>query len=378
MRIPEGKKIQGEVISQQSGALDAAEAAVAETFGRRHCLLVGSGTTALSLAVQALRPTGDGMAVFPSFTCETAINAAIFAGLTPVFAECARGKLVAGWEQLQAAAAGRDAVIVPTHLFGQMVDLPRDIAAAGAVVEDAAQAYGGRVGGRAVGTLARLAILSFGPDKLVHCGGGAVMTDETALIDGLRALRAGLLADLAEADPAAVRKSLMQRLFALRRERLAPAAESSARRALLRDHRLGYLSGFDAGKTEALCAAMDRFPQIRQDRHAAGALFTEAVRAVPGVDLLTHSAEDFVVPWRFSFLVPPVKREAALEALRAGGLAATAYFDPLHRMFGGADADFPNAVAVASRIINMGFPLDGIPDQSLAWRLRDILKEVLP
>jgi perosamine synthetase len=76
----------------------------------------------------------------------------------------------------EAIAAGAAAVVV-VHLFGYPVDVDavREVAGSAVIVEDAAQAAGGRLRGRSLGALGDLAVLSFGRGKGMSAGGGGAL-----------------------------------------------------------------------------------------------------------------------------------------------------------------------------------------------------------
>jgi len=85
--------------------------------------------------------------------------------------------------------------VIAVHLFGRVapVDELRELLAGRdvAIVEDAAQAAGARLGGRRAGSLGDIATFSFFPSKNLFClgDGGAVATDDDALADAVRMLR---------------------------------------------------------------------------------------------------------------------------------------------------------------------------------------------
>jgi dTDP-4-amino-4,6-dideoxygalactose transaminase len=91
--------------------------------------------------------------------------------------------------------AARARLLVPVHLYGRMADMPRLMAlAAGhglAVIEDAAQAVGSSLGGRAACAWGRAGTLSFFPSKNLGGpgDGGMVLTADAELAARLKALR---------------------------------------------------------------------------------------------------------------------------------------------------------------------------------------------
>ena len=63
------------------------ESRIARQFEKDHCVLVGSGTTALYVSFCASGLAQGANVLYPDFTCETAFNAAIFANLNPLFCD---------------------------------------------------------------------------------------------------------------------------------------------------------------------------------------------------------------------------------------------------------------------------------------------------
>jgi dTDP-4-amino-4,6-dideoxygalactose transaminase len=95
----------------------------------------------------------------------------------------------------QRAITPRTRAILPVHLYGQAANVTalRDLADASslALIEDAAQAHGARVGARHIGTFGKAGCFSFYPGKNLGAfgEGGAVCTDDDAIAERIRRLR---------------------------------------------------------------------------------------------------------------------------------------------------------------------------------------------
>ncbi len=170
--------------------IDELEERLAAHCGAADVVAVASGTDSLVIAMMA-EGVGPGDAVFvPSFTYNATVNAVLMLGAEPVFVDVDRRSFNMDAEDLKqriqtVADEGRlkPRMVIPVDLFG----LPADYARIGAiaadwdmdVMADAAQSYGGRVGNRAVGTLAPMSSTSFFPAKSLGCygDGGALFAD---------------------------------------------------------------------------------------------------------------------------------------------------------------------------------------------------------
>jgi dTDP-4-amino-4,6-dideoxygalactose transaminase len=179
--------------------LAAFEKEFATWLGTTGVVGVANGTDAIELALMAAG-VGEGDEVFTVANTVTATVSAIAAtGARAVFVEIEPATMlmdVAALEaHLVAHGRGRAKAIVPVHLYGQAVDMPRLLALAARfdliVIEDCAQAHGSLVGGRKAGTWAPLATFSFYPTKNLGALGdaGAVVGNDAVLLEKVRVLR---------------------------------------------------------------------------------------------------------------------------------------------------------------------------------------------
>lgn len=154
---------------------------LAERFAADHVVLYGSGTQALTVAIRlALQRAAPGDVVaLPGFSCYDVASAAVGAGCRILLYDLDPDTLAPDWTSLEDAfrSGARAAVLAPLYGYAYDWSVAEEIAARhGAVlVEDAAQAAGGRWTGRLVGSFGRLSVLSFGRGKGWTGGGGGAL-----------------------------------------------------------------------------------------------------------------------------------------------------------------------------------------------------------
>lgn len=170
------------------------ERAVAGRVGAKHAVAVTSGTTAIFLALVAAGVRAGDEVVVPDMTFIATANAVTLAGATTVLADVDERTLTLDPAAFERAITPRTSAVVPVHVSGRsadMVAIGRVAKAHGiAVVEDAAEAFISRTGGRALGTIGLAGCLSFSPNKSITTGqGGIVLTDDDAVAGRLRALK---------------------------------------------------------------------------------------------------------------------------------------------------------------------------------------------
>ena len=162
--------------------------------GVRHAVGVGSGTDALILALRALEiGPGDEVITAPNSWVSSASCIALV-GARPVFADV-RDDFLIDPQRIEAAITPRTKAILPVHLTGRCADMEAIGALARrhglAVIEDAAQAAGATLKGRAAGAFGTIGCFSLHPLKNLNAIGdaGMVVTQEDALAGRLRLLR---------------------------------------------------------------------------------------------------------------------------------------------------------------------------------------------
>ncbi len=179
----------------------AFEKQLADYVGVKHVVACANGTDALLLPLMAAG-IGPGDAVFvPSFTFAATAEVVALAKAEPVFVDIDPMSYNIDIASLEAAIAmvrkqGRlvPRAIIPVDLFGLAADYDAISAIAAReglmVIEDAAQAIGGKAGGRMCGAFGDVASTSFYPAKPLGCygDGGAMFTNSDELAAKLRSL----------------------------------------------------------------------------------------------------------------------------------------------------------------------------------------------
>ena len=175
------------------------EQKLAAYVGVKHCVACANGTDALLLPLYA-SGIGPGDAVFvPSFTFAATAEVVALAKAEPVFVDVDPDSYNIDIASLEAAigmikAEGRlkPRAIIPVDLFGLGADYDAIMKIAERenlmVIEDAAQAIGGSVGGKMCGSFGTVGATSFYPAKPLGCygDGGAMFTNDDAFAARLR------------------------------------------------------------------------------------------------------------------------------------------------------------------------------------------------
>jgi dTDP-4-amino-4,6-dideoxygalactose transaminase len=171
------------------------EQALCDTLDGASAVTCGSGTSALSLVLTALRIGPDDEVVVPAFGCAPLAATVVTAGARPVFADVRPDTMTLDPEGAEAAITPRTKALLPAHQFSVMADMPAFEAIAARhglrLIEDSAVAQGARLGGRPAGTWGDAGVFSFVQVKSFGMPGegGAVITRDPDLAAMVRMLR---------------------------------------------------------------------------------------------------------------------------------------------------------------------------------------------
>ena len=162
--------------------VDLFEKQVAAKIGSKHVLAVNSGTSALvaSLVAAGVRP-GDEV-IIPAYTFFASASAVVVAKAIPVIVEIDE-TLTLDPVAVEKAITSRTRAILPVHMLGlpSKMDELRAIAKKYEVVliEDTAQAFGGKYKGQYLGTIGDIGCISLDAYKVIGTGeGGLVLTND--------------------------------------------------------------------------------------------------------------------------------------------------------------------------------------------------------
>lgn len=304
----------------------AFEEEVAAYLGVRHAVGLNSGTDALVIALRAMGiGPGDEVVTTP-FTFFATAEAVSMVGATPVFADVEPDTLNLDPEAVRRAVTPRTRALIPVHLFGQAADLDPLLAIAAEhglqVLEDCAQAFGARHGGRLVGTFGRAAAWSFFPSKNLGAfgDGGMLTTDDDGLAETARMLRA-----------------------------------HGAKRKYFNEE-IGYNSRLDEIQAAVLRVKLPHIDAANAGRLAAGRRYDELFARVPGVSTLTTRPFAGHVYHQYTVRVADGMRDRVQEALASAGVGTMVYYPvPVHRLpaYDLPEGSAPVAEAAAAEVISL-------------------------
>ena len=165
----------------------------AAACGVRHAIATSNGTTALHAALLAhgIGP-GDEVITTP-FTFIASVNAILFTGARPVFADIDPDTFNIDPALVEAAVTPRPKAILPVHLYGLPCDMDAllDIAQRHGLVliEDAAQAIGAEYHGRRAGSFGTGCFSLYATKNVMSGEGGMITTGDDAIAARCRMLR---------------------------------------------------------------------------------------------------------------------------------------------------------------------------------------------
>ena len=180
------------ILGEEVGSFEQEFAAY---VGAKHCVGVGNGLEALQLILMGYGIGAGDEVVVPANTYIASWLAISYTGADPVPVEPDAASYNINPQLIEKAITSKTKAIMPVHLYGQPVEMENIWKIANKhglkIIEDAAQAHGGRYGDRIVGSLGNAAGFSFYPSKNLGAFGdaGAVVTNDDVLVDKVRVLR---------------------------------------------------------------------------------------------------------------------------------------------------------------------------------------------
>lgn len=315
-----------------------------------HVRGLNSGTDALILALLALG-VGPGDEVITQANTFYATVAAIrLVGATPVLVDAEEETCLIDVSQLSAAITSRTRVLLPVHLYGKPTPMMPILALAErhglAVVEDAAQAHGARLGERRVGTFGTFGCFSFHPSKNLAAAGdaGAIVTRDARLDEEIQ-----------------------------RRRSLGQAGQNN-------HVTLGYNSKLDALQALVLSLKLPRLDEWNESRRRVARWYHELLADLPIRFQEWQPGEEHVF---HLFQIRTNRRDVLLSHLQRRGVdAVIRYPQPIHLQPAFADqgwppGQFPVAERLARELLCLPIRPDMVLDEVeyVANAIRDFFVE---
>lgn len=178
-----------------SGALEELGQAITDAFGTKYCFFLSSGRAGMVLLLQALsslsRFAGKNEVLVPSYDCYSVPASVARAGLRLRICDVNPSTLSYDLDQLRDTDFERVLAIVSANLYGLPDDLAEIEAIARengvALIDDAAQSMGARIGMRHVGTFGSAGLYSLDKGKnITTMQGGILVTSDDEIADALR------------------------------------------------------------------------------------------------------------------------------------------------------------------------------------------------
>jgi dTDP-4-amino-4,6-dideoxygalactose transaminase len=280
--------------------------------GSKYAAALSSGTAALHLALIMLGIANGDEVICQSLTFSASANPIAYLGAIPIFIDSESETWNMCPDLLETAIKDRiikgkkPKAIIAVHIYGMPAKIEEIIAIGEKyeipVIEDAAEALGSLVNGKAVGTFGLMGILSFNGNKIITTsGGGALISDDEKFISQSRFLAT-------QARDAAVHYQHSQ---------------------------IGYNY-----RMSNVCAAIGRgqmqvLPERVKQRRKVYEYYLKNLSGIAGIDFLHEPDHYFSNRWLTAILVDPskgkgVNRETLRLSLEKENIESRPLWKPMH------------------------------------------------
>ena len=190
MRVPYGFSVHGKEeinavvkVLQGNTALGERtkefEKKIAKLFGKKHGIMVNSGSSAIMLGLEILNLPKGSEVITPLLTFSTTVAPLVQKGLVPVFCDVGRLSLQIDVDQVEKAITKKTKALLIPSLMGNISDLPRlqQIAKKHKLflVEDSCDTLGGSINGKPTGSFSDISVTSFYGSHIINGAGGGGM-----------------------------------------------------------------------------------------------------------------------------------------------------------------------------------------------------------
>jgi len=289
------------------------ETELAAYLGAKHCIGICSGTDSLvlSLRAQAIKLKNKEYfdktdeVITTSFTFTATGDAILRSGATPVFVDIDPGTYNIDTKKIREyIKSSRKVVgIIPVHLYGQSCNMDEIMNVAEEhglfVIEDVAQAFGGKWKDKKLGSIGTTGSFSFFPSKNLggFGDGGMVATNDDETMELVRML-----------------------------------LKHGGKDKYNVDH-IGYNSRLDTLQAAILLAKFKYIDEFNSKRRQVGELYNEGLKDIKGIKMSEILPDAFHVYHQYTLKILNGKRDELQNYLKEKGISTMIYYPfPLHKM----------------------------------------------
>ena len=206
MKISYGKNVYGaeeirSVVSQlkkttQMGAsVNKFELLIAKKFSKKYGLMVNSGSSAITLALNALGINRNDEIIIPCLNFGTAVSPIIQAQAKPILVDIEIDTLQIDVSKIEKKITNKTKAIMVPNLIGNIPDLKKIKSIATKynlkIIEDSADTLGARIGDKTTGFYSDISITSFYGSHIISCAGngGMFLTNNKKFYEKAKVLR---------------------------------------------------------------------------------------------------------------------------------------------------------------------------------------------
>jgi perosamine synthetase len=291
-------------ISSAGKYISRFEQGFAEYCGCKHGIATTSGTTALHLALAALKIGKGDEVILPSFTMAACVFAVVYTGAKPVLVDSEPETWNMDVTQIERKITPRTKAIMPVHIYGHPCDMEPITEIARKhhlyVIEDAAEAHGAEYKDRKAGSIGDVGCFSFYANKIITTGeGGMIVTSDDEIADRAR--------------------------------RLKDQAFSRERRFLHTE--IGFNYRMTNIQAAIGLAQLENIERLVEARRRNAALYYSTLKGIPGLTLPVEKSWARNVYWMYSVVIEKefgMSRDELMAFLKQKGVDTRTFFIPMH------------------------------------------------
>ena len=206
MKISYGKNVYGKeeinaVVKQlkrttQMGfSVNLFEKQIAKKFSKKYGLMVNSGSSALTLAMNVMNFKNQDEIIVPCLNFGTALSSIIHSGATPILVDIEIDTLQIDVSKIEKKITSKTKAIMVPNLIGNIPDFKKIKHIANKynlkIIEDSADTLGAKIGNKSTGHYSDISITSFYGSHVISCAGngGMFLTNNKVLYDNAKVLR---------------------------------------------------------------------------------------------------------------------------------------------------------------------------------------------